>query len=202
MVSCPRCDGCYKHGLSIILAKNLMWDNLLYWYGYFERALLSTQKAWIHLNMDPHSIWCEYFEFAVLFFQDHNDIQCSMQYGLAHGSQYNVYTLEFFFLQCVIMCLTFWVHEVTNLILYSNHRICERWEIFLNLDFHENKIIELDLWAFELLICTFAQCFYSIDTFSYGDVIPTWIEEKARRVFLDWCLQAIVIHCSFVNGKS
>jgi hypothetical protein len=199
MVFCPRCDGCYKHGLYIILVKSLMWDNLPYSYGYFERALLSTQKAWIHSNMDPHSTWCEYFEFVVLFFQDHNDIQCSMDYGLAHGSQSNVYTLEKDFLQCVIMCLTFWVHEV-KIDFDWNYKICERWENFLNLDFHENKIVEFDLWAFELVICTFTQCFYFIHTFSYDDVITTWIEEKAR-VSLDWCLQTIVTHCSFANGK-
>jgi hypothetical protein len=140
MVSCPRCDGCYKHGLSIILAKNLMWDNLLYWYGYFERVLLSTQKAWIHLNMDPHSIWCEYFEFTVLFFQDHNDIQCSMDYGLAHRSQSNVYTLEKDFLQCVIMCLTYWVHEVTKLILIQIIGFVKDEKIFSTLTFMKTRL--------------------------------------------------------------
>jgi hypothetical protein len=106
-----------------------------------------------------------------------------MDYGLAHGSQSNVYTLEKYFLQCVIMYLTFLSSWSDKIDFDSNYRICERWENFLNLDFHENKIIELDLWAFELVICTFAQCFYSIDTFSYGDVITTWILDFETLAF-------------------
>jgi hypothetical protein len=44
-------------------------------------------------------------------FQDHNDVQCSMGYGLADGSQFSVQVLEEDFLQCTIMCLTLWVHK-------------------------------------------------------------------------------------------
>jgi hypothetical protein len=41
-----------KHGLPTLLVKIFVLSDLPYSYSYIEKDLLSTQKAWIPLNMD------------------------------------------------------------------------------------------------------------------------------------------------------
>jgi len=60
----------------------------------------------MHPNLDLDSSRCEYFGHVFFFPQDHNDVQCSMNYGPAHGSQFNVYILEEDFFQGIAMCPT------------------------------------------------------------------------------------------------
>ncbi len=63
-----------------------------------------------------------------------------MGYGLAHGFESFVHVLEEIIEQWLIVYLSQWFHESGRIGGGSNHRICERWKNFLNLDFHENKI--------------------------------------------------------------
>jgi hypothetical protein len=106
----------------------------------WPKKLGSTQK-WI-LKYLMWIFWtCNHL------FQDHNDVQCSMGYGLAYGSQFSVQVLEEDFFQCTIMCLILWVHKSGKICCDSNFGICERWENFLNLDVHEYKTAKSALWA-------------------------------------------------------
>jgi hypothetical protein len=41
-----------KHGSPTLLVKIFVFGDLPYSYTYLEKVLLSTQKTWIHSNMD------------------------------------------------------------------------------------------------------------------------------------------------------
>lgn len=80
-------------------------------------------------------------------FQVHNDVQCSMGYGLAYGSQFSVQILEEDFLQCTIMCLTLWVHKVAKFVVIQILGLVKDERTFLTFDVHEYKIAKSVLWA-------------------------------------------------------
>ncbi len=87
---------------------------------------MSTLKTWMHPNLDLDSSRYEYFAHVIFFPQDHNDLQCSMNYGPAHESHSNVYTLEEDFFQCIVMCPTLGIHESGKIGHGPNYGICER----------------------------------------------------------------------------
>jgi hypothetical protein len=61
---------------------------------YYQPKRLGSTQTWIPSILDVNIM-----DLQSSFFQDHNDVQCSMGYGLAHGSQSNVQTLEENFFQ-------------------------------------------------------------------------------------------------------
>jgi hypothetical protein len=61
MIPCPRCDGCFRASLPIVLAEIFMWTYLYNSYNYLERPLLSALKTWMYPNLDLDSYRCEYF---------------------------------------------------------------------------------------------------------------------------------------------
>jgi hypothetical protein len=95
------------------------------------------------------------------------------------------------------MCPTFWIHEIGRIGCDSNYGFCGRWKNFLNLDLHEDKIIEPSVKTrlqnylcehLDLVVQMFTQFFYIVDTFLYNDAIIAWIEEKTKRSLLTWCI--------------
>ncbi len=54
---------------------------------------------------------------------------------------------------------------------------------FLNLNMHEDEIVELGLWHLDLVVHMFAQPLYIIDVFTYDDAIIVWINEKKKEGF-------------------
>ncbi len=77
----------------------------------------------MHPNLDLDSSRYEYFAHVIFFTQDHNDVQCLMNYGPAHGSQSNVYSLEEDFFQCIVMCPTLRIHKSGKIGHGSNYGI-------------------------------------------------------------------------------
>jgi hypothetical protein len=58
MISCSRCDGCFRCSLPIVLVKIVMWGDLPCSYRYFERVLLDFDNS-----------WCEYFGTVIKIFK-------------------------------------------------------------------------------------------------------------------------------------
>jgi hypothetical protein len=82
-----------KHGLPTLLVKIFVLSDFPYSYSYLEKKLLSTQKAWIHSNMDSNIVLdMNILHMQIFFFHNDNDLQCLMGYQLGnnHGFQSNV----------------------------------------------------------------------------------------------------------------
>jgi hypothetical protein len=52
---------------------------------YYQPKKLRLTQTWIPIILDVNILDPQFF-----FFQDHNDVQCPMGYGLSHESQSNV----------------------------------------------------------------------------------------------------------------
>jgi hypothetical protein len=86
------CDGCFKAGLLIL---NLHVNRPFLFIRLFSKVFIISARSLDHPKLGPWLLTrCEHFESIVFFFKDHNDVQCSMGYGPAHGCQFNVQTLE------------------------------------------------------------------------------------------------------------
>jgi hypothetical protein len=79
-----------KHGSPTLLVKIFVFGDLPYSYTYLEKVLLSTQKTWIHSNMDFNIVLdMNILDMQFFSFHNDNDLQSSMGYQLGnnHGFQ-------------------------------------------------------------------------------------------------------------------
>jgi len=159
-----------------------MWIDLSYSYGHFEGLLLSTQKAWINTNLDTINSWCEYYGPTILFFQDHNDVQWSMDYGPTHGFQSNVQTLEENFFQWIVIWSSEFMRVIDIFVVPIIEFVEEKRKIS-NLTFIKTRLWNQLYEHMDLMVCRFAELFYTIDMTMNDDVITTfinWWENKKR----------------------
>ncbi len=141
MVSCSRCDKCFKVGVSIVLVETFMWTycfSCSIW--PFWKAFIVIPKIWIGPNLCLRSFWCEYSKLAIFFFGLEwymSNVQWAMYWPMDLNPMFKLF----------VMCLTFWVHETSKV---GYVRLWDLWKTkeLLNLDIHENKIAKSILWAF------------------------------------------------------
>jgi hypothetical protein len=109
----------------------------------------------MNANLDPINSWCEYYEPKIFFFQDHNDVQCSMGYGLltlwisiqCPNIGRNVFPINSYVVDFEFMIV----------IEFAMVQIIKFVEDKKNLHIHENKIVKSTLWTYRIdgvYVCT------------------------------------------------
>jgi hypothetical protein len=105
-----------------------------------------------------------------------------MGYGSTLISKFVVLASEKAVLQCIIICLSQWIHEGGGTSCGSSHGIYGRWKDFFHLDIHENMTSKQALWTFgfgDSYVCAaFLQCGYFFMWWCHHDL--DWGEDAER----------------------
>jgi len=129
---------------------------------------------------------------CIFFPQDHNDVQCSMNYGPAHGSQSNVYILEENFFNVLLCAQLYKCMKVAKLAMLQIMWYVEDKKTFSTLIFMKMNA-KLTMWAFGFVVA------YVCITIIYCWHFSLWWRHNSlnkwnNKKLLAWCVLASIAH--------